>query len=124
ILQRGSPVDLRLLFDKAFPSYEQWRDEETELDWRDLVIASIDEHLVAVRHPAAVRVSRAERLEGERVIVREILAQHRDDPDARLTAWTQRTQKSRSAFYRRRAEILGAGIWESGILALPREASA
>ncbi len=108
ILQRGCPVDLRVLFDKAFASYEQWRDEETELDWRDLVIAAIDEHLIAVQHPPAVRVSRAERLEGERTTVHEILAQHPADRAAQVDAWIRRTGKSRRSFYRRLDEIVGA----------------
>ena len=35
--------------------YQQWKDGETESDWRDLVTASIEQHLVAVRHAAGSR---------------------------------------------------------------------
>ena len=46
----AAAFDLRLFVNKALPDYQQWKDDETESDWRDLVTASIEEHLVAVRH--------------------------------------------------------------------------
>ena len=44
MLRIGLRFDLRLLFNKALPIYQQWKDDETESDWRDLVTASIEEH--------------------------------------------------------------------------------
>ncbi len=95
--------DLRLFFNKALPVYQQWQDGETESDWRDLVSASIEEHLVAVR-PADDRMSRADRKEEEHAILREILQQHATREE-RLEAWRQRTDKSERAYYRRLAEM-------------------
>jgi len=95
--------DLRLFVNKALPDYQQWKDDETESDWRDLVVASIEEHLVAVRHPEE-HASRAGRMEEERAIVREILREHERRED-RVRAWKERTGKSERAFYRRQAEL-------------------
>ena len=96
--------DLRLLFNKALPDYLQWKDGEAETDWRDLVTASIEEHLVALRHTDEPPVSREARLDEERAIVREIVLAH-PTRVAQVQAWTQRTGKSDRAFYRRKAEI-------------------
>jgi hypothetical protein len=96
--------DLRLLVNKAFPLYQQWKDGEAESDWRDLVTASIEQHMVAVRHSVESPLSREARKDEEHALLREIL---RDYPsrEEQLRAWTKHTGKSRRAFYRRRAEI-------------------
>src|SRR5581483_11721154 len=44
MLRLGCRFDLRLFFDKALPLYQQWKDDETESDWRDLVSAGVEEH--------------------------------------------------------------------------------
>jgi hypothetical protein len=103
LLRRGCPFDLRLFLDKALPDYQQWKDDETESDWRDLVTASLEEHLVAVRHPNE-RPSRAERKDTEQALLREILSEH-PTKEGRVRAWTERTGKSERAFYRRLAEM-------------------
>jgi hypothetical protein len=103
LLRRGCPFDLRLFLDKALPDYQQWKDDEAESDWHDLVTASIEEQLVAVRHQDG-RPSRAERKEDEHALLREILSEH-TGRDERLRAWTERTGKSERAFYRRLAEM-------------------
>jgi hypothetical protein len=103
LLRLGSPFDLRLFVNKALPDYQQWKDDETESNWRDLVTASIEEHLVEVRHSDG-RPSRDERKEGEHAIVREIVQTHDARPD-RVRAWTERTGKLERAFYRRLAEL-------------------
>src|SRR5262249_47423412 len=95
--------DLRLFFNKALPDYVQWKDGEAESDWRDLVTASIEEHLVPVRHPGG-RQSRADWKEAEHALVREILKSHESRED-RVRVWTERTGKSERAFYRRLAEL-------------------
>jgi hypothetical protein len=103
MLRHGCRFDLRLFVNKAIPDYVQWKDDETESDWRDLVTAAIEEHLVAVRH-AGGRPSRADRKEEEHAIIREI---EKEQPpgEARLRAWSERTGKSSRAFYRRLAEL-------------------
>jgi hypothetical protein len=104
MLRLACRFDLRLLVNKAFPDYQQWKDGEAESDWRDLITASIEEHLVAVRHPEESPVSREARKDEEHSILQEII---RDNPsrDDRVRAWIQRTGKSERAFYRRLAEI-------------------
>jgi hypothetical protein len=104
MLRLSCPFDLRLLFDKAFPTYGQWRDGETESDWRDLITASIEEHLIAVRHAGESPVARETRREEEHAIVEAIV---RDYPsrDERVRAWAERTGKSERAFYRCLAEL-------------------
>jgi hypothetical protein len=103
MLRLGCRFDLRLFVNKALPDYQQWKDDETESDWRDLVTASIEEHLVAVRHHDE-RPCRAERKADEHVVLREILQNH-VSREERIRVWTQKTGKSERAFYRRLAEM-------------------
>jgi hypothetical protein len=70
MLRLGCRFDLRLFVNKALPDYQQWKDDETESDWRDLVTASIEEHLVAVRHPAATPATREGRKAEEHAVIR------------------------------------------------------
>ncbi len=104
MLRLSCRFDLRLLVNKAFPDYQQWKDGETESDWRDLITASIEEHLVAVRHAEEAKASREARKSEEHVILQEIMRVH-PSRDERVRAWTQRTGKSERAFYRRLAEM-------------------
>ncbi len=104
LLRLSCRFDLRLLVNKAFPDYQQWKDGETESDWRDLVTASIEEHLVAVRHSAESPLSREARKAEEHSILQEIIRDH-PSRDERVPAWINRTGKSERAFYRRLAEM-------------------
>jgi hypothetical protein len=97
-------IDLRLLVNKAFPLYRQWKDGEAESDWRDLITASIEEHPVAVRHSAESPRSREARKVDERSVLKEIMRNH-SSWDERVRAWIKRTGKSERAFYRRLAEM-------------------
>jgi hypothetical protein len=103
MLRLGCRFDLRLFVNKALPDYQQWKDDEAESDWRDLVTASIEEHLVSVRHTDE-RPSRAERKQDEHALLREILGEH-ESREERVRAWSERTGKSERAFYRRLAEM-------------------
>ncbi len=103
LLRVGARFDLRLFMDKALPDFQQWKDGEAESDWRDLVTASVEEHLSAVPGEPG-RPSRAERKEDEHAVVREIVSEFPRRED-RVQAWTSRTGKSERAFYRRLAEI-------------------
>ncbi len=104
MLRLGCRFDLRLFVNKALPDFQQVKDGEAESDWRDLVTAAVEEHLVEVRHSGDRPASRAERLEEDRAILREILREH-ETREGRLNAWTERTGKSERAFYRRLAEM-------------------
>lgn len=103
MLRLGCRFDLRLFVNKALPDYQQWKDDETESHWRDLVTASIEQHLVAVRH-AEDRPGRDDRKQEEHAILREILREH-PTREERVRAWSSRTGKSERAFYRRLAEM-------------------
>jgi hypothetical protein len=103
MLRLGCRFDLRLFVNKALPDYQQWKDDETESDWRDLVTASIEQHLVAVRHSEG-QPSREDRKEKEHAVLEEILREHATREE-RVRAWTSRTGKSERAFYRRLAEM-------------------
>ena len=103
MLRLGCRFDLRLFVNKALPDYQQWKDDETESHWRDLVTASIEQHLVAVRH-AEDRPCRDDRKQEEHAIPREILKEH-PTREERVRAWSSRTGKSERAFYRRLAEM-------------------
>lgn len=99
------PLDLRLLIDKAFPDYLQFRRRETETHWHDLITSTLKEQLTDLRHPPRVRLlTRRERKAAEQQLVQSLLAQF-PTPQARVSEWQQQTQKSARAFYRRLAEL-------------------
>lgn len=104
MLRLSCPIDLRLLLNKAFPDYQQWKDGEAESDWRDLITAGIEEHLIAVRHGESSPMLRQGRREEEHSTVETIVRDH-PSRDERVRAWTERTGKSERAFYRRLAEL-------------------
>jgi hypothetical protein len=100
----GARLDLRVLIDKAYPDYLQWRAGHADIDWRDLITTTIHERLVALRHTQdGVRVGREARLEEDRRIAREIDAAYAT-PRERAVAWERRTGRPRRAFYRRLAD--------------------
>jgi len=76
ILRIGSRFDLRLLVGKAFVSYQQVKDGEAESDWRDLVTATIEQHLLEPKHEGISLPTRKERMEEDRRILLEILQSH------------------------------------------------
>jgi hypothetical protein len=104
MLLRRCRFDLRLFLDKGLPIYQQCKDGEAESDWRDLVMATIEEHLVEIRHGGGQAVPRAARKEEEHRVLREIL-QGYAGREERVEAWVRRTGKSERAFYRRLAEM-------------------
>lgn len=105
MLRLNCRFDLRLFFTKALQDFQQWKDDESESHWRDLVTSDIEEHLVELRHEAETAALRAARKEREHAIVREIL-RHFATREDRVSEWKNRTGgKSERAFYRRLAEI-------------------
>jgi hypothetical protein len=104
MLRLGCRFDLRLFFDKALPDFQQWKDGEAESNWRDLISASIEQHLVALRHAEETPPSRQDRKDEEHALIRQILRTHARR-EARVRAWTEQTGKSERAFYRRLAEM-------------------
>jgi hypothetical protein len=96
--------DLRLLVVKGFPIFEQWKDRETESDWRELVSASIEEHVLATTAAGSAPVSRDARKGEERAVLQGILQTYANRED-RLRVWREQTGKSERAYYRRLAEL-------------------
>ena len=105
LLRLSCRFDIRLFVDKALPDYRQWKEGEAESDWRDLVAASIEQHLVARRKPDDRAPSRADRKEEEHAIVRAILNAHQGPGGPASGLVRDRTGKSARAFYRRWGEI-------------------
>jgi hypothetical protein len=104
MIRLGCHFDLRLFVDRALPTYQQWKDGETESDWRDLITATIEEHLVEIRHEVESPVSREQQKQEEHSIIRELL-QIYSKREERVEEWIKRTGKSERAYYRRRAEL-------------------
>jgi hypothetical protein len=99
----GARFDLRLYFAKGIPNYLQWCDDQTESHWKDLVTATIAEHLVEMRHKDE-QLSRDQKKASEVAIVRDLLKLYPDSREEQLKEWTRQTHKSSRAFYRRLEE--------------------
>jgi len=97
-------LDMRLLVDKGFPDYVQWRSGDTEAHWRDLVVTTLEQRLVDLKHTGTLRLSRTELKEQEHQIIREIVDEF-TTRDERVAAWSERTGKSERALYRRLREM-------------------
>lgn len=100
-------VDLRVVFEKAFPDYLAWKQKETEAHWKDLVTTTLEEEVNALVYtpPSNGKVGvRQATKEEEQEIVRAILKEYPERQD-RIWAWQKRTKKSAKAFERRWAEI-------------------
>ena len=97
-------LDLRLLVDKAFPDYLQWKNGKSETHWKDLVRTTLEEQLVPLEYTTQAHRTRRERKEEEHAIVRAIIDQH-PTREEQVRAWREQTGKSQRAFYRRLAEM-------------------
>ena len=102
--KRGYRLDLRLLVDKAFPDYIQYRNRQAETHWKDLVRATLDERLISLQHTQAAPKTRQATKEAEYEIIRKLVAEHHGRRD-RIDAWMKLTGKTERAYYRRAAEI-------------------
>jgi hypothetical protein len=99
---------VRLFVDKALRDYCQWKAEQSETDWRDLVVSSLEQQLVDIQHPQR-DLTRAEQIGAERRIALDIRQSYSTRTE-RLEQWRIVTAerfgqaKSPAAFYRRLAE--------------------
>jgi hypothetical protein len=99
----GHRPDVRLLVDKAFKDYLLWRSGDSENHWKDLVTSTLQERSTertTVERPQ----SRSRKMELERQLVRDILAQHSSRSE-QIAAWQAQSNKSGRAFYRRLKEL-------------------
>jgi hypothetical protein len=104
---RNIRPSVRLFKDKALKDYKLHEAGLCETDWRDLVVSTLEEQLVELRHPTT-DLSRDEQVETERRIACEIHVNFATKPD-RIDQWQARTGKSQAAFYRRVKELRLAG---------------
>jgi hypothetical protein len=98
---------IRLFVDKALSDFQGWKNDITTSHWNDLVRSSVQELVIAPLQPLR-DISRKEQMESERRLVQEICAMF-SEREQRVEAWTARTGKSQSAFYRRFREMGGNG---------------
>jgi hypothetical protein len=104
LLRLGCRFDLRLFVDKALRDFEQVKDGEAESDWRDLVSASLEQHLMKLRHPTETPQDREATKAKEHELILKLLAEF-PTREEQVAAWRERTGKSERAFYRRLAEL-------------------
>lgn len=100
----GCRLDIRLLVDKAFPDFAQYRNHNTETHWKDLVLTTLQEQVLALKHTRGSSATRLMAKEDEHQIIRDILAACSTKAE-KIAAWQEQTQKSERAFYRRLKEI-------------------
>jgi hypothetical protein len=99
----GIRPSVRLFVDKALVDYRQWKDENTESHWHDLVRSSVRQMVIPQQHGLR-DMSRKDQMAAERKLVAEICATHCSRTE-RLQAWKRQTGKGQSAFYRRLQEL-------------------
>ena len=99
------PLDFRLLMGKSFADFLQHREGESELHWKDLVLASLSEADREPRHTP--RQSREQRKLVEQQIAERLRREHADDVEDQLRHWEDETGKSRRSFWRRLRDAEG-----------------
>jgi hypothetical protein len=97
------PLDLRLM-DNSFRDYLQWDAQHTKFHWKDLVNTRVKQRASDFEHGVSV-LSRDERLDKDRQIVKEIL-EAANDPTEQIRLWEARTSRGPSTFYARKREVL------------------
>jgi hypothetical protein len=103
ILPENARPTIRLFVDKVLPDFRFWKSGKSESHWHDLVRSTVLQHLSQLTKPVRP-VRRQDKIAVEREIVAEICSST-EDSKHQVRLWTDRTGKSQSAFYRRKAEI-------------------
>ena len=98
---------MRLLVDKAFPDYLQWRAGDTEVHWKDLVKATMEERLGELQYTTVESLTRHGQKQAEHQVVRQITETYRTAADC-VAEWKARTGKSERAFVKVQSEL---DIW-------------
>ncbi len=99
----GVRPSIRLFIDKALVDFQLWKVGKTEADWKDLIRSSLEQQATGLRHETR-DLSRADQVDSERRIALSIYLEH-EDRQTRLAAWSEKTGKGQSAFYRRLDEL-------------------
>ncbi len=106
----GLRPDVRMLVDKAFLDYGQYRAGGTETHWKDLITSSLEDRLAELKHTEAADplvLSKKEEKATERQLLEKIMAEH-SDPQMRLEAFARATGKSKRTCQRRMRELRAA----------------
>ncbi|HUQ72115.1 MAG TPA: hypothetical protein VM165_21495, partial [Planctomycetaceae bacterium] len=100
---RGIRPSMRLFVEKAIPDFQMHSQQQCQLDWRDLIIANLEQQLIEPEFPTR-DLSRTDALAVERRTAQQILRHHESASD-RVAAWRAETGKSQATFYRRVKEV-------------------
>lgn len=103
----GARPSIRLFIDKSLSDYRLWQSGNSESHWHDLVRSSLLE-LVVPQQRGLRNLTRKDQIASEQNLVLELHGTYPSAED-QLTAWRERTGKSKSAFYRRRQELQSEG---------------
>ena len=104
---RNIRPSVRLFVDKALKDFELFAAGNSETDWRDLIVSNLEQQLVELQHPTT-DLGRAEEIAAERRIALDVHLSF-STPEERVEEWKNRTNKGRSAFYRRTRELAASG---------------
>jgi alkylated DNA repair dioxygenase AlkB len=119
-LRRQVRMDLRVFVDKALPLFVQFKDDEAESHWEDLVVACIEEACCPPRHEVEPPASRAARSLAETKLALEIYNAI-PSPEERIRVWKEKTNKSGRAFYRRLDDARGDAGAETSNVSKPSQ---
>ena len=87
----------------SFRDYLQWDANHTQFHWKDLVNTRVKERASDFEHDVNV-MSRSERLDCDRQIVKEII-EAATDPKEQVRLWEERTGRGQATFYARKREV-------------------
>jgi hypothetical protein len=99
----GVRPDVRMLVDKAFMDFGQWKCGDTETHWQDLIRSTLKDRLVELQHPttSATHVPSKKEEEAEELKLLEDIAKKYSTPQERLEAFVKATGKSLRTCQRR-----------------------
>lgn len=100
---RNIRPSMRLFVDKAMKDFLLYARNQSQLDWRDLIVSSLQQQMIRPAH-AINDPSRSDQIGLERRIVEDICMDY-SSRDDRIRAWREQTGKSQAAFYRRLQDV-------------------
>jgi hypothetical protein len=106
--RQGTRLTIRLFIEKALPDFRLWSAEASENHWRDLVRATVAEEFVPQEHQVR-DMSRRDRADADRRIVLTICNEF-VTAEERLRAWTERTGRGKTGFYRHYKPLKNSGL--------------
>lgn len=102
--QRSTKVDLRTFCDQALPDYLQWKHDQSDIHWSEVVRSRMQGEPIIER--------RGDRLTKQRLIACECYRDGASVKD-RLAEWEKRTGLKKQPFYDRLKEAKATGLFEA-----------